>query len=76
MEWKKIYTTGNIPSQRSNCSMSYDRSNHRIILFGGGGANKKRFNSINILDWESKEWMEIMPKPNEAAPWERTYHTS
>jgi hypothetical protein len=34
--------------------MSYDRQNNRIIVFGGGGANKKRFNSINVLDWGTK----------------------
>lgn len=64
MEWKEITTTGDVPSQRSNCSMSYDKGNNRIIVFGGGGANKKRYNSINILDWGTKEWMEILPKPN------------
>ena len=64
MEWKEIATTGDVPSQRSNCSMSYDKGNNRIIVFGGGGANKKRYNSINILDWATKEWMEILPKPN------------
>lgn len=34
--------------------MSYDKLNNRIIVFGGGGVNKKRFNTINILDWNSK----------------------
>ena len=56
--------------------MSYDPVNKRIVVFGGGGANKRRFNSLNMLDWATKEWMEIIPKPNEPAPWERTYHTA
>lgn len=76
MEWKEVQTSGDIPSHRSNCSMSYDRNNNRVIVFGGGGANKRRFNTISILDWKTKEWMEINPKPNESAPWERTYHTA
>jgi hypothetical protein len=76
MEWKEIHTTGDVPSHRSNCSMSYDSNNNRVIVFGGGGANKKRFNTISLLDWKTKEWIEIQPKPNEAAPWERTYHTA
>lgn len=76
MEWVEIETTGDVPSNRSNCTMSYDPDNHRIVLFGGGSANKKRFNSINILNWNTKEWIEIAPKANESAPWERTYHTA
>jgi hypothetical protein len=54
MEWTEIETKGDIPSYRSNCSMNYDAENNRVIVFGGGGANKKRFNSINILDWKTK----------------------
>ena len=56
MEWSEVKTSGTIPSQRSNCSMNYDAANNRIILFGGGGSNKTRFNSINILDWKTKVW--------------------
>lgn len=62
MEWVEIKTTGDIPSQRSNCSMSYDVKSNRIVVFGGGGPNKKRFNTINILNWATKEWIEIQPK--------------
>ncbi len=35
-----------------------------------------RFNSINILDWDTKQWLEISPKENQSAPWERTYHSA
>lgn len=76
MEWAEIETKGDIPSHRSNCTMNYDRENNRVIVFGGGGANKKRFNTLNILDWKTKEWIEVNPSDNEAAPWERTYHTA
>lgn len=76
MEWNEVHTKGDIPSNRSNCSMHYDKENNRLIVFGGGGANKQRFNTINLLDWQTKEWIEIVPKSNEAAPWARTYHTS
>jgi hypothetical protein len=54
MDWAEVETHGDIPCNRSNCSMSYDERNSRIILFGGGAPNKKRFNSIHILDWETK----------------------
>lgn len=63
--------------------MSYDSENDQVIVFGGGGPNKKRFNTVNILNWMTKEWIEIHPKcihninlENESAPWERTYHVA
>jgi hypothetical protein len=39
------------------------------MVFGGGGTNKKRFNTLNILDWKTKEWSLISPKAYENAPW-------
>jgi len=36
--------------------MHYDSINKRIILFGGGGPNKQRFNVVCVLDWETKIW--------------------
>lgn len=76
MEWNEVHTTGERPSHRSNCSMNYDPSNHKVVVFGGGGPNKQRFNSVSILDWATKHWVEIRPKENEAGPWERTYHVA
>ena len=45
-------------------------------MFGGGGSNKTRYNTINVLDWDSKVWTEITPAgtfisnlENETAPW-------
>ena len=29
--------------------MHYDQDNDQLILFGGGGPNKQRFNTINLL---------------------------
>jgi len=54
MKWREIETLGDIPLQRSNCSMNYDTENDQILIFGGGGANKQRFNSISVLNWKSK----------------------
>jgi hypothetical protein len=45
-------------------------------VFGGGGSSKKRFNTLSILNWETKEWLEIKPREDEPAPWERTYHSA
>ena len=74
MEWCEVQTTGDRPSHRSNCSMNYDPINKKVVVFGGGGPNKQRFNSVCVLDWTTKHWVEIKPKENEAGPWERTYH--
>jgi len=43
-------TYGDIPQKRSNATLNYDPINKQLLLFGGGGSNKQRFNSINILD--------------------------
>ena len=62
MEWSEVITHGAVPSYRSNCAMHYDPKANRVVVFGGGGANKNRFNTINVLDWSTKEWTEIEPK--------------
>ena len=62
MQWTEIKTFGAVPSQRSNSSFHYDSKNNRIIMFGGGGSNKTRFNTIHLLDWNTKIWTEIAPK--------------
>lgn len=76
MLWKEHKTTGVMPTARSNCTAHYDLHTDSFIVFGGGGPNKKRFNSLSVLDWSSKEWTELEPKTDQPAPWERTYHSS
>lgn len=76
MTWTDIKTGGQVPSNRSNCTAHFDSVNDELIIFGGGGANKKRFNTLNILNWKAKIWREIHPNNNESAPWQRTYHSS
>lgn len=44
--------------------MNYDKENNQIIIFGGGGTNKQRFNSINVLELGTNKWIEIVPKEN------------
>lgn len=75
-QWREVPTSGDRPAQRSNCSMNYDPLNNQLVLFGGGGPNKQRFNCVSVLDWATKNWVEIPPKENEPGPWERTYHTA
>lgn len=62
MQWLEIKTFGAVPSHRSNSSFHYDHINNRIIMFGGGGSNKTRFNSIHFLDWNTKIWTEVAIK--------------
>ncbi len=45
-------------------------------MFGGGTSHRIRFNTICILNWETKVWRQIQPSESQAFPWERTYHTS
>lgn len=75
-EWTELTTTGQRPTPRSNCTVSYDSLTKQVVVFGGGGHNKQRFNTVNILDWETKVWREVKPRENESAPWERTYHVA
>jgi Rab9 effector protein with kelch motifs len=76
MTWQEHKTTGAVPSARSNCTLHYDQNSNSVLLCGGGGSNKRRFNTISLLDWATKVWTEIEPNENEKAPWERTYHSS
>jgi hypothetical protein len=76
MTWQEHKTCGEVPSVRSNCTAHYDAQSDSVILFGGGGPNKARFNALSVLNWSTKEWSTIEPEPSEEAPWERTYHSS
>lgn len=74
--WHELKTYGDKPASRSNSTLSYDAVNRQLLLFGGGGPNRQRFNSISILDLATLNWLEIRPCESEKAPWERTYHTA
>ena len=62
--WSEVATTGARPSHRSNCSMNYDVKTNQVVVFGGGGPNKQRFNTVNVLDWNTKEWKELNAREN------------
>lgn len=36
--------------------MSYDVNTNQIVVFGGGGPMKARFNTVWVLDWSVKIW--------------------
>lgn len=75
-KWTKVITTGDLPENRSNCTINYDPKRSRVIVFGGGGPNKKRFNTLHVLDWNTKVWSELKPAETSKVPIERTYHTA
>lgn len=54
MNWEQCKTNGTIPSPRSNATIHYEPTQNCIILFGGGGQHKQRFNDVHILDWSTK----------------------
>jgi len=58
-KWTLVNQLGIVPESRSNATMNYDKVNGRILLFGGGGNGKKRFNTVHSLNWSTKEWTEL-----------------
>ena len=64
MVWKNVQTGGQVPSLRSNCTAHYDEHSDSVLVFGGGGNNKKRFNTVSILNWSTKIWTEVEPDTN------------
>jgi hypothetical protein len=76
MAWSECKTTGTAPDPRSNSTIHYDSKNNRVVLFGGGGHNKLRYNDVFVLDWQTKAWSLLVPAQSEKNPWERTYHSS
>lgn len=53
-KWREIETFGIKPEGKSNFTMHYDNITKQLLIFGGGGPNKRRFNKISILNWMSK----------------------
>jgi hypothetical protein len=54
--WQQINTYGDIPPCRSNSTLCYDSVNKQLLLFGGGGPNKQRFNTVSTLDLKTLHW--------------------
>lgn len=64
LKWKELITNGDKPERRSNGTLSYDQNNHQLLLFGGGGPSKQRFNTISTLDLHTLCWVELLPFEN------------
>jgi hypothetical protein len=64
LAWKEVVALGDVPEPRSNSTLNYDSVNNQLILFGGGGPNKQRFNSISVFDLKTEHWVEFPPFEN------------
>ena len=53
-KWREIKTTGTKPEGKSNFTMHFDHVTNQLLIFGGGGPNKRRFNKISLLNWKTK----------------------
>lgn len=53
-KWRQIETVGKKPEGKSNFTMHYDSVTNQLLVFGGGGPNKRRFNKVSILNWCTK----------------------
>ena len=72
LKWRVLKTTGKIPEPRDGHSAVYHMDSARLIIFGGVTAERKRTNSIHILDLDSLIWYNplcegTMPAPREYA---------
>ena len=72
LKWRVLKTTGKIPEPRDGHSAVYHPDSARLIIFGGVTADRKRTNSIFILDLDSLTWYNplcegTMPAPREYA---------
>ncbi len=56
LQWKEVFASGEIPQPRSQATLNIHSNKKDLVLFGGGSTNKARFNSIHIINWETKEW--------------------
>ena len=69
MRWSEVATTGKVPAIRSNATLHFHAEGNQLILFGGGGPNKSRYNDVCLLDWETKHWTRVFSPEGENSPW-------
>ena len=72
LKWRVLKTTGKVPEPRDGHSAVYHPDSARLIVFGGVTADRKRTNSVHILDLDSLVWYNplcegTMPAPREYA---------
>lgn len=54
LSWEKIEAKGQPPAPRHGHTMT--PLNHYLVIFGGEGYKKEKFNDVVVFDTEEKEW--------------------
>ena len=70
--WRRLQTSGDIPSGRSFHTAVYDSAHHRMIVFGG--YNGEIYNDLFTLDLDSLTWRKRNPSGD--IPYPRDFHTA
>ncbi|KAL4486377.1 hypothetical protein ABPG72_007163 [Tetrahymena utriculariae] len=74
-QWIALPNYGTIPEKRSNHSGCYLEQKNKILIFGGGGKEKKRFNDVHLYDIDNCNW-EYLKVQNSDLITPRTYHSA
>jgi hypothetical protein len=61
-------TTGDAPAARERHCAAYDAAAHRLIVFGGRGADRRRLNDVHCLDLGTWAWKRVLTDGTGAAP--------
>jgi N-acetylneuraminic acid mutarotase len=76
-KWSDLKPTGDLPAPRCSCSMVYDPSRGKMILFGGfPGERGWLFNDTWAYDPIAREWVELHPaghRPDKRSDYSMVY---
>lgn len=61
-------TTGDAPAARERHCAAYDAAAHRLIVFGGRGADRRRLNDVHCLDLGTWAWKRVLTDGTGAPP--------
>ena len=53
-------TTGDAPMARDGHCAAYDAAAHRLVVFGGRGADRRRLNDVHHLDLSTWVWKRVI----------------
>ncbi len=53
-------TSGDTPAARDGHCAAYDAPAHRLVVFGGRGADRRRLNDVHHLDLATWAWKRVI----------------
>ena len=53
-------TSGDTPAARDGHCAAYDAHAHRLVVFGGRGADRRRLNDVHHLDLATWAWKRVI----------------